>query len=191
MGTDLGITRFNVETEVSDNFFRDPSLKTDVAVMDMVPISKDKYLLACFDGIFEFNPTQPNAFRPIPIQDQTLAVKHTHFFEVFNRQNTCLIGTSAGLLQYDFGTKEFKEIYVPFQDQVRKITTDSGGNIWVLFETRGLYYGVFTARGLILKPFKFNKKLRELSEDPFTTFTVLKRGVFLLGTMGVGIGTDE
>ncbi|MCF8220361.1 MAG: hypothetical protein K9I97_02660 [Cryomorphaceae bacterium] len=187
VGTDLGITRFNVETEISDNFFRDPSLKTDVAVMDMVPISKDKYLLACFDGIFEFNPTQPNAFRPIPIQDQSLAVKHTHFFEVFNRQNTCLIGTSAGLLQYDFGTKEFKEIYVPFQDQVRKITTDSGGKLWVLFETKGLYYGVFTARGLILKPFKFNKKLRELSEDPFTTFTLIKRGVFLLGTMGGGL----
>ena len=187
VGTDLGITRFNLETETTKNFFRDLSLKTDVAVMDMVSISKDNYLLACFDGIFEFNPTQAKAFRSIPIQDLRLATKHAHFFEAFKTQNTCLIGTSAGLLQYDFATKEFKEIHVPFQDQVRKITTDSGGKLWVLFETKGLYYGVFTARGLILKPFKFNKKLRELSKDPFTTFTVLKRGIFLLGTMGGGL----
>jgi class 3 adenylate cyclase/ligand-binding sensor domain-containing protein/predicted metal-dependent HD superfamily phosphohydrolase len=187
VGTDLGITRFNLETETTKNFLRDPSLKTDVAVMDMVPISKDNYLLACFDGVFEFNPAHAKAFRSIPIKDPRLATKHAHFFEVFNIQNTYLIGTSAGLLQYDFATKEFKEIHVPFQDQVRKITTDAGGKLWVLFETKGLYYGAFTAKGLVLKPFKYNKKLRELSKDPFSTFTVLKREVFLLGTMGGGL----
>lgn len=187
IGTDLGITRYNRKNEATKNFLRDPSMKKDVSVMDIVSMAKNKFLLACYDGLFEFNPTRENSFQSIAIQDPAIVAKHTHFFEVFKFQKEYLVGTSAGLLRFNSVNKEIKEIYVPFQDQVRKITTDSRGKLWVLFETKGLFYGEFTATGFALKPFKFNKKLRELSKDPFTTFTALKNGVFLIGTMGGGV----
>jgi len=188
IGTDLGITRYNPTTELTNHYFRSEKLKTDASVMDIASINSDEFLLACYDGIYRFNPTRTNSFRSIPISNEQLSIKHAHFFKIhaYNR-NTFLIGSSAGLLRMDLAKETFTEIHPALQDQVRAISTDSQGKTWVLYENYGLYQLIEQQNTFYLIPFKYNRKLLSLITDPLTAFTELKKGVFLVGTMGAGV----
>ncbi len=188
IGTDLGITRYNPTTELTNHYFRSEKLKTDASVMDIASINSDEFLLACYDGIYRFNPTRTNSFRSIPISNEQLSIKHAHFFKIqaYNK-NTFLIGSSAGLLRMDLAKETFTEIHPALQDQVRAISTDSQGKTWVLYENYGLYQLIEQQNTFYLIPFKYNRKLLSLITDPLTAFTELKKGVFLVGTMGAGV----
>ena len=188
IGTDLGITRYNPTTELTNHYFRSEKLKTDASVMDIASINSDEFLLACYDGIYRFNPTRTNSFRSIPISNEQLSIKHAHFFKIqaYNK-NTFLIGSSAGLLRMDLAKETFTEIHPALQDQVRAISTDSQGKTWVLYENYGLYQLIEQQNTFSLIPFKYNRKLLSLITDPLTAFTELKKGVFLVGTMGAGV----
>lgn len=188
IGTDLGITRYNPNTELTNHYFRSEKFKTDASVMDIESITKDEFLLACYDGIFMFNPTRANPFRSIPISNEQLSIKHAHFFQIkaYNK-NTFLIGSSAGLLCLDLAKETFTEIHPALQDQVRAISTDSQGKTWILFENYGLYQFMEQRNTFYIKPFKHNLKLLSLISEPLTAFTELKKGVFLFGTMGAGV----
>jgi class 3 adenylate cyclase/ligand-binding sensor domain-containing protein/predicted metal-dependent HD superfamily phosphohydrolase len=188
IGTDLGITRYNPSTEVTTHYFRTEKVKTDASVMDIEAISSDNYLLACYDGIYAFNPNRANPYRSIPILDERIALKHAHFFKIHaHTKNTYLIGTSSGLLSLDIEKGTFTEIQPALQDQVREISKDTQGNTWVLYENLGLYQLLAKEQFFRLKPYKYNAKLLSLITDPLTAFTELKKGVFLLGTMGAGL----
>ena len=188
IGTDLGITRYDPTTEFTNHYFRSEKFKTDASVMNIESISKDEFLLACYDGIYLFNPTRANPFRSIPIKNEQLSIKHTHFFQVkaYNK-NTFLIGSSAGLLRLDLANETYTEIDPAIQDQVRAISTDSKGKTWVLYENYGLHQLHEKENTLYTTPFKHNRKLLSLITEPLTAFIELKKGVFLFGTMGAGV----
>jgi class 3 adenylate cyclase/ligand-binding sensor domain-containing protein/predicted metal-dependent HD superfamily phosphohydrolase len=188
IGTDLGITRYNPTTELTNHYFRSERFKTDASVMDIASINSDEFLLACYDGIYRFNPTRTNSFRSIPISNEQLSIKHAHFFKIqaYNK-NTFLIGSSTGLLRMDLEKETFTEIHPALQDQVRAISTDSQGKTWVLYENYGLYQLIEQQNTFSLKPFKHNRKLLSLITDPLTAFAELNKGVFLFGTMGSGV----
>ncbi|MFM7596592.1 MAG: two-component regulator propeller domain-containing protein, partial [Flavobacteriales bacterium] len=188
IGTDLGITRYNPITEISEHFYRSEKLKRDVSVMDIESISPEEYLVACYDGIYSFRPNRVNSFKSIPILDEHLALKHTNFFKIHAlAKNTLLIGTSSGLLKLDKAQGIFSEIHPGLHDQVREIYADKAGKTWILFENLGLYQLVVKGKVFSLRPFQFNDKLLSLITEPLTAFTELKKGVFLLGTMGAGL----
>ena len=188
IGTDLGITRYNPTTELTNHYFRSENLKTDASVMDIESISSDEFLLACYDGIYRFNPTRTNPFKSIPISNGQLSSKHVHFFKIKAlNKNTFLIGSSAGLLRLELAKGTFTEIHPELQDQVREISTDAQGKTWVLYENYGLYQCIEQQNTVYIKPFKHNRKLLSLITDPLTAFTELRKGVFLIGTMGAGV----
>lgn len=188
IGTDLGITKYNPSTEQTKHYFRTEKLKTDASVMDIEPISSGEYLLACYDGIYTFNPNRGNPYQAIPILDKHIALKHAHFFKIHaHTKNIYLIGTSSGLLQLDLKRGIFVELHPELQDQVREISEDSKGNTWVLYENSGLFQVTENRQSVLLKPYKYNSKLLSLITEPLTAFTEIRKGVFLLGTMGAGL----
>ena len=189
IGTEVGITYYNQRNETTTHFARKDIkalTKTDASVMDIESYDGINYLIAAYDGIFLFNPIT-GSFLNVPIKNNRLKLKHTHFYELFKRNENVIIGTSNGLLRLNTLTKEFYEISVPFRDQVRKITRDSNGDVWVLFENKGLFKCQTSGDTFRLTPFVHNKIIVGLTNDPLTSFVEFNKDEFLIGTMGAGI----
>ncbi len=194
IGTDVGVSILDFSSSKLTHFNR-TGAKTmsyggDASVLDIQKIKKGDYLLACFDGLFFFNPGSKKPFTPIQINEPSIRSRHKHFYKIAALKDHYIIATNAGVLLYNYKSKTFSEIRVVGKSAPYGSARDiakTKGKLWVLLENMGLCQLENKNGTLALVPHSLNRKIKALTNDPLMCLASFSRNVMVIGTYGSGL----
>ncbi len=197
---DHGITRFNRKTHYYEHFYRiSGSNNEDITTLDMHVISKNKLIVACFDGLFELtidreNPKNHN-YRPlINYTNKERDFEKTYSILPYKKENTFLVGTKAGVILYNHNSGKVTFFKSDDKHQnwlgsgpVRYMFKTSENRFFLCPSTGGIFEFIETQEGFQIELSSLFRKVSEKSNDYITSSYETKEGAFWFGTMGDGL----
>ena len=196
IGTDIGISVFSLTKGIFQHFYRDPggalSVHNDVSVMDIKSIASGRYLVACYDGLYFFNPTLTSPFLPVRPQFLNSPKPPTRFYKLLEwRKGTYLIGTELGLFTFDLNANTMRLIKNGLNTNgsttVLDVKKNSKGEVWAIFDNIGLCKVIEEKNGFLISQSTYNPLILKSTKDPLTCLLEVKDGRFFFGTLGSGI----
>ena len=196
IGTDKGISIFNTNQGIFRHYSREIggelAVHNDGSVMDIKPTTKNRYLVACYDGLFFFDPTQIKKLMPLLPKVINTKKSPTRFYKLLElRSEVFLIGTDVGLFEFDLRNNMMRAVRNNQDDEiiatVLDIKKNSNGEIWAILDNIGLCKINSGKAGYKISPSPFNALISKLAKDPLTCLLEVKSGHFFLGSLGSGI----
>jgi class 3 adenylate cyclase/ligand-binding sensor domain-containing protein/predicted metal-dependent HD superfamily phosphohydrolase len=196
IGTDVGISLFQMKKGQFKHFYRNMggelSAHNDGSVMDIKPISNNRYLVACYDGLFFFRAEPSSPFTPVRPKVLNAKKIPTRFYRLLQvKNNLFLVGTEVGLFSLDLNTNLMHLIkqadHTDGRSTVLDVQKNAKGEIWAIFDNIGLCKVRQDLYGFTLIPSRHNTLLHSLIKEPLTSLIEPKPGHLFLGTLGSGI----
>lgn len=186
VGTDRGISVFNKLNNSFTHYPHNPKFlsQNDGTVMSIKPLTEDRFLVACFDGLFIFN-SNTGKFNPIFSSQEKLQQRHPHFYHMLEHNGRILVATSSGILSVDKQSQKVAELYFQPDNPIRYLYQDSQGNLWCVSDQNGL--SSIDRESYLVKEAKVSSTLKGIVTDPFSCMVEFEKNILWIGTHGSGM----
>lgn len=201
IGTDDGISRLHTATRKLEHFSRSvkyPLEKDKSVVLSLHAITNDKILVGCLDGLYllEINSTTSYSYSPLSFLDPINANKHDRTYAIIPYiENQYFLATRSGVVLINL----IKRSAINFEhdpenpDESISIGAcrygfrDQSGKYWFATSSGGLNCLVTTQKGLKIRPYKFNSKIKTKAIDYINSVYQSDAKTFWCGTSGSGL----
>lgn len=200
VGTNKAVSQYDNETGTFKQFYRGSknhqTNHDEMTALSIEVISDERLLVGCADGLFELEISENQyEYRKVKLTDSDKAIQHAKTYSIQQWKGTnYLIGTRSGALLYNIETKQLKSFeHDPKQPQstiskgiCRLVFKDRDGNVFLCTSTGGLNVVDEVDGEIIIRPFRHNNKIKQLSSDYITS--IYQSGDdFWMGTFGSGL----
>lgn len=204
VGTDFGLSRLNRNTGKFDQFERKKGVTitgegSENAILGIEVVSKNRLLLACFDGVYELNIRNDNDYEYKPLKFVTEQLKNDHLrsyrIEKY-KENQYFVATKSGVVLFDLSKKTARE-FIHDSKQPKKsikpgicrlIYKASDGRFFFATSSGGLsVLNDKSSDDLIIEPYRYNSALLSATASYITDIIERTPGDFWMGTLGSGV----
>jgi ligand-binding sensor domain-containing protein/class 3 adenylate cyclase/predicted metal-dependent HD superfamily phosphohydrolase len=200
IGTDNGVSRYNTRTGKFRQFYRKQyagELTNEISTMSIAEVNENFLLVGCTDGVFELRINGDGySYKRIKYLTEEVSQDHERSYSIEQLEGTTyLVATKGGAITYDIASKKMQVFEHDARNTRNTIAKgicrlaykDSTGKVWLSTSTGGLNVMEKKGDSWIIRPYKYNAKLKAASKEYITSIYKAEDGEFWFGTFGSGL----